>query len=109
MAHLLVERLTFMPRNRSKPSAGALACCADSVARPAQTRGCSLRLIGSAARPKIYSREVPMLADVLEGMRGRLGLELERRADAGRSRLQPRGRRERLDALVGQVIESLRR
>src|SRR5262245_40420643 len=50
-----------------------------------------------------------MLADVLEGMRGRLVLELEHRAAAGRRRSLARGREQRLDALVGQVIDSLRR
>src|SRR5262245_63040449 len=60
-------------------------------------------------RPKLQMWEVPMLADTLEGMRGQLVLDLEHRVAASRSRSRARGRPERLDALVGQVIEALRR
>jgi PAS domain S-box-containing protein len=42
-------------------------------------------------------------------MRGPLVLELERRATSGKSRSRPRGRQERLDGLLGQVIDALRR
>jgi hypothetical protein len=50
-----------------------------------------------------------MLADALEGMRGRLVAELERRsAVAVRIESPTFDRRERLDTFVGQIIEALR-
>jgi signal transduction histidine kinase len=50
-----------------------------------------------------------MLADVVEGMRGRFVTELERRAPlAHRRGFTDTGRRARLDAHVGQLIEALR-
>ena len=50
-----------------------------------------------------------MLADVVEGMRGRFVTELERRALLAQRRgVTDTGRRARLDAHVGQLIEALR-